>query len=78
MQPVCWIELWPAAYDGHDWVRWTTERGQIALASTGDKPQINPSLIWKIHPGSYTLYFVNSKLTPETKDEWINFQIEVV
>jgi hypothetical protein len=76
-RPVCWIELWPAAYDGQDWVKWTTERGQTALAHTGDKPQINPSLTWKIQPGNYTLYFVASSLTNQTSDELINFQIEV-
>ena len=43
-KPVCWIELWPAVYDGKDWVRWATERGQDALVHTGTTPQINPSL----------------------------------
>jgi hypothetical protein len=75
--PVCWIELWPATYDGHDWVRWTTERGQTALARTGDKPQINPSLTWKVQPGNYTLYFVTSSLSRQAKNELIDFQIEV-
>jgi hypothetical protein len=75
--PVCWIELWPAAYEG-DWVRWTTERGQTALVRTGDKPQSNPSLTWKIKPGNYTLYFVTSNLTRQVNDETLNIQIEIV
>ena len=77
-RPLCWVELWPAVYDGHDWVRWTTERGQTALARSGDKPQINPSLTWKIQPGTYTLYFVTSSLTNQTSNELVNFQIEVI
>jgi hypothetical protein len=77
-RPVCWIELWPAVYDGKDWVRWTTERGQTALARTGDKPQSNPSLTWKIEPGDYTLYFVTSSLTRQVKDETLDIQIEIV
>ena len=76
--PVCWVELWPAVYDGHDWVRWTTDRGETALVRTGHKPQINPTLTWKIQPGNYTLYFVASNLTRQASDELINFQIEVV
>jgi len=76
-QPVCWIELWPAVYDGHDWVRWTTERGEEALARTGDKPQVNPTLTWTIQPGSYTLYFVKSSLARHASDEMIKYQIEV-
>jgi hypothetical protein len=77
-KPVCWIELWPAVYDGKDWVRWATERGQDALVQTGNTPQINPSLTWKIQPGSYTLYFVNSSRTKKSSDELIKFQIEVI
>jgi hypothetical protein len=77
-QPICWIELWPAAYDGHDWVSWATERGETALVHTGGKPQINPCLTWKIQPGNYTLYFVTSSLTNEIRDELVDFQIEVV
>ncbi|MRR38718.1 hypothetical protein EG829_29535, partial [bacterium] len=59
-RPLCWIELWPGLYTGQDWVTWTTERGQQAVARTGDRPQTNPSLIWKVEPGKYTVYFVAS------------------
>lgn len=76
-KPVCWVELWPSAYDGHDWVRWTTERGQDALVRSGDKPQLNPTLSCKIQPGVYTLYFVNSSPTQQVKDELITYQIEI-
>jgi hypothetical protein len=76
--PFCWVELWPAAYDGQDWVDWTTKRGQDPLVRSGDKPQIKPSLTWKIQPGTYTLYFVNSSLTERFIDESIDFQIEVI
>ena len=77
-KPVCWIELWPAAYDGHDWVRWTTERGQEALVRTDARPQINPSLRWNIQPGTYTLYFVNSSPTQQFADESLTYQVEIV
>jgi hypothetical protein len=77
-KPVCWVELWPAVYDGKDWVRWATERGQDALAlSGGGHPEINPSITWKIQPGNYTLYFVNSSRTKKVSEELITFKIEV-
>lgn len=77
-QPVCWIELLRAAYDGRNWVRWTTERGQEALVHTGDKPQIKPSFTWIIQPGDYTLYFVNSNSIRQASDESITYCIEVI
>jgi hypothetical protein len=75
--PVCWIELWTAAYDGRDWVRWTTERGQDPLVSTGKKPQPHPSLTWKVQPGIYTIYFVNSRLKRQAGQEKITYHIEL-
>ena len=77
-QPLCWIELWPAVYDGKDWVRWTTERGQDALVSTGNKPHPNPSLTWAIQPGNYTLYFVKSSAKRQASYEMVTFHLEVV
>ena len=76
-QPVCWIELWPAVYDGHDWVRWTTERGEHPLVRTGDKPHLNPTLTWTIQPGNYTLYFVRSSLIRHASDEIIKYHVEI-
>jgi len=76
-QPVCWIELWPAIYDG-DWVRWTTERGQDALVRTGNKPHPNPTLTWEIKPGNYTLYFVNANLKRQAIQKMITYHLEVV
>ncbi|MEW5868151.1 MAG: hypothetical protein AB1894_02670 [Chloroflexota bacterium] len=74
---LCWIELWPAHYDGKDWVKWTTDRGQDALALTGHKPHPNPQLTWKIEPGKYSIYFVNSSPTDKIKHQIIAYQIEI-
>jgi hypothetical protein len=76
--PICWVELWPAVYNGHDWVRWTTERGDDPLVRTGDKPQMKPSLTWKIVPGAYTLYFVKSSFSKKVSDESVTYHIEIV
>ncbi len=76
--PICWVELWPSAYDGKDWVRWTTERGQEPLARTGDKSQINPCLTWTVQPGVYTLYFVNSNTVREPRIDLFTYYLEVI
>jgi len=78
VQPICWVELWPAVYDGNDWVGWTTERGQDPLVRTGNKPHPNPSLTWIIEPGNYTLYFVNSGTKRQAGQETVTYHIEVV
>ncbi len=77
-KPICWVELWPFAYDGKDWVRWTTERGECALVRTGNEPQINPCLTWTIQPGVYTLYFVNSSHAREPRADIFTCHIEVI
>jgi hypothetical protein len=77
-RPICWIELWSGTYDGKDWVRWTTERGQFAVTRSGDAPQPNPSITWEIEPGDYTVYFVASSLVRKASDEVIQYTIEVV
>jgi hypothetical protein len=77
-ESICWVELWPAAYDGQDWVRWTTERGQEALVRTGEKPHPNPSLTWTVQPGNYTLYFVNSSPVRQVGNEMVTYHLEVV
>lgn len=76
--PICWVELWPSAYDGKDWVRWTTERGQDPLVRTGNRPRINPRLTWTIQPGVYTLYFVNSNIVREPRTDLFTYHIEVI
>jgi hypothetical protein len=76
--PICWIELWPSAYDGKDWVRWTTERGELPLIRTSDKPQTNPSLTWTVQPGAYTLYFVNSNTVREARKDQVTYHLEVL
>jgi hypothetical protein len=76
--PVCWIELWPATYDGHDWLKWVTKRGENPLVSTGNKPQPNPSITWKIEPGEYTVYFVaSSPVRHYTSHDSIAYEIEM-
>ena len=77
-RPICWIELWSGTYDGKDWVRWTTERGQFAVTRSGDAPQPNPSLTWEIEPGDYTVYFVASSQVRKASDEVIIFRINVI
>ena len=77
-RPVCWIELWEGAFDGGDWVKWTTSRGQLAVLRSGDQPQPDPSITWTIEPGDYTIYFVASSKVRETSDELITYRIEVV
>ena len=76
-RPICWIELWSGTYDGKDWVRWTTERGEFAIARSGDKSQIDPSLAWKIEPGTYTIYFVTSSKIRKVSDDVIEYKIGV-
>jgi len=76
-EPVCWIELWPAVYDGQDWVRWTTERGEHPLVHTDDQPQVAPTFTWRIQPGGYTVYFVKSSLVRRASAEIIKYQIEI-
>jgi hypothetical protein len=78
-RPICWIELWPSAYDGKDWVRWTTDRGgETPLVRTGDRPQKNPSFTWTIQPGFYTLYFVNSNTVREPRKDLVTYHLEVL
>jgi hypothetical protein len=77
-RPLCWIELWPGTYDGADWVKWTTDRGQEAVIRSGGRPQPNPSLLWTIEPGNYTLYFVSSSTTKKASDDIITYRIRTV
>ena len=76
-RPVCWIELWPGAFDGGDWVKWTTKRGQMAVLRSGDQPHPDPAISWTIEPGDYTIYFVSSSNSRETSDEDITYKIDV-
>jgi acetyl esterase/lipase len=75
--PVCWIELWPGSFDGKDSTGWASHRGRDPLVSTGHESQLNPALTWKIEPGEYTVYFVNSSSSKRVDDLTISFQIEV-
>jgi hypothetical protein len=76
-RPLCWIELWNGTYDGVDWLKWTTERGQFAVVRSGGEPQSNPSLSWTIEPGNYTLYFVTSSQSKQVRDDLINYRIQI-
>ena len=75
--PICWIELWPASFDGKDSGRWATQRGSSPLVSTGNSAHPNPSLTWTIEPGEYTVYFVNSSQSSRGNDKIISFQVEI-
>lgn len=59
------IELWRGAYDG-DVRSWTRTRREVARTPR----QRNPTLIWAIEAGTYTVYFADQFRIDSPKRSW--------